>query len=73
MTDRICALTVLLDEDIREDDVQSLCEAIQHMRHVAKVECVVTNHSEALAERARITNMLNEKFTEIVRGLWGSR
>jgi hypothetical protein len=47
MTNRICALTVILDDDIREDDVQSLVDAILHMRRVSSV---VTNTSNPIAE-----------------------
>ena len=30
MTDRVNALTIVLEEDMRIDDVQSLIEAIRH-------------------------------------------
>jgi HD superfamily phosphohydrolase YqeK len=71
VTDRICALTVTLDEDIRVDDVESLMSAIRHMRHVAKVSPVVTEHVSAHAERIRIATLLHGKFKEIVDELWG--
>lgn len=70
MTNRICALTVTLDEDVREDDVEELSHAIRCMRHVGKVETVVTEHVEAHAERIRIATMLHGKFKEIVDELW---
>lgn len=71
MTNRICALTVTLDEDIREDDVEELTNAIRCLRHVAKVETVVTEYVEAHAERIRIATLLHGKFKEIVDELWG--
>ena len=37
MTDRIHALTVALDRDIREDDIESLVTVIKHLRYVAGV------------------------------------
>lgn len=37
MTDRIHALTVALDRDIREDDIESLVAVIKHLRFVADV------------------------------------
>lgn len=38
MTDRVRALTVVLDQDYRDDDVQTLMNAITHMKGVAHVE-----------------------------------
>lgn len=38
MTDRIAYLTVVLERDNRDDDVEALAEAIRHMRGVASVE-----------------------------------
>ena len=73
MTDRICALTVTLDEDVRVDDVEVLCSAIRQVRHVAKVEPVVTEYIEAHAERIRIATMLHGRFKEIVDEMWGHR
>jgi hypothetical protein len=38
MTDRIRYLTVVLEADIRTDDIESTVEAIKHIRGVASVE-----------------------------------
>ena len=38
MTDRIRTLTVLLEHDMRDDDVQVVVDAIRMIRYVAKVE-----------------------------------
>jgi hypothetical protein len=43
MTDRIYALEVLLEEDIRIDDVQPLMDAIKQMRGVQHVEPQIAN------------------------------
>ena len=62
MTDRIFALTVLLDEDVREDDAASIIAAIQMIKHVLKVEPHVSNLDTWAAEaRAR---------TDLTRQLW---
>jgi len=54
MTDRIHAITVVLDEDMREDDVESLCSAIRHLRHVIAVEKRVSDPESYMAiTRAR--------------------
>jgi hypothetical protein len=37
MTDRIHALTVFLDEPIREDDVQAIIDAIRMIKRVSSV------------------------------------
>ena len=62
MTDRIFALTVLLDEDVREDDAASIIAAIQMIKHVLKVEPHISNLDTWAAEaRAR---------TDLTRQLW---
>lgn len=38
MTDRIHALTVVLERDIRDDDLEGLVSAIKHLRGVGSVE-----------------------------------
>lgn len=55
MTDRICSLTVVLDRNIREDDVESLVEAIRHFKSVLTVEKDV---SDPMAE---LTGQLRER------------
>ena len=37
MSDRYHSLTVVLDQDIRDDDARSLIKAISYMRNVIKV------------------------------------
>lgn len=62
MTDRIFALTVLLDEDVREDDAAPIIAAIQMIKHVLKVESHISNLDTWAAEaRAR---------TDLTRQLW---
>ncbi len=48
MTDRICALTVALDRDIREDNIQQIVTAIETLRCV----CGVTVHIVDTADYA---------------------
>lgn len=43
MTDRIYALTVLLEEPIRDDDIVTLVQAIKLMRGVLEVTTHVAN------------------------------
>jgi len=63
MTNRINALVVVLDEDIREDDVQSLVDAIKHFNHVVSVDMNIADLAAHLAyQRAR---------SELRSKLWG--
>lgn len=50
MTDRVNALTVVLEKDIRIDDVQSLISAIRALRFVADVQPNITELSDWVAE-----------------------
>lgn len=43
MTDKIKALTVVLTEDMREDDVEPLVQAIRQFQHVADVQAEVAD------------------------------
>lgn len=62
MTDRIFALSVVLDEDVRADDIKPLIAAIKMLRHVQAVQGHVTNMELwAAEERARM---------RLVRELW---
>lgn len=54
MTDRINALTVVLAEDIREDDVEPLIQAIGLLRGVLSVKSYVVDLQAHIAkERAK--------------------
>lgn len=54
MTDRVNALTVALERDIRVDDIEQLKKAISQLRGVAKVSVHVTDVADHVAEiRAR--------------------
>lgn len=65
MTDRFFALTVLLDQDIREDDAEPIIAAIQMIKHVQKVEPHITDAGNwAAEERAR--RELGQKLWEVL-------
>lgn len=63
MTDRVKALTVVLDADYRIDDIQVLVNAIKMMRCVADVEAHVTNFEDYM-NRARVRSDI---FGEVVK------
>lgn len=69
MTDRIKAMTVLLEPDIREDDCQRIIEAIEMIRRVRKVEMHVSDcdhwsavQTARLDLQEKIWNVLREKY-----------
>lgn len=65
MTDRVHSLTVVLDQNYREDDVQTLVDAIKCLRGVLAVKKDVADHESYMAEerakeryRDRVINAL---------------
>lgn len=65
MTDRVHALTVVLGEDMREDDVQALIDAIRMMRNVIDVRAHVTDvmmHSVHARVRAETLHRIIDLF-----------
>ena len=65
MTDRIHALTVILENDTRDDDVESLVEAIKHLRNVSDVKLHITDISDFSA-RTRVRQELAEKLWQVL-------
>ena len=66
MTDRVNALVVTLDRDIRIDDVQHLVDAIRMLRGVMSVDENITDISDHVAEMRAKTEM-NNKLMDIIR------
>ena len=65
MTDRVHSLTVVLEHDVREDDVQSLTEAIHMMRGVLSVRGEVSNMESHMAEE-RARRELGGKILDVI-------
>jgi hypothetical protein len=66
MTDRINALTVVLDKDIRDDDIKSLVDAIYMLKHVLSVDLNVSDLDDHIArDRARME--LEKKLWKALR------
>lgn len=63
MTDRVNALFVALEDDVREDDVQELIRAIRQFRHVLDVCEHVTNTDSWVAEQ-RVRREIIAKILE---------
>ncbi len=61
MTNRIYAFTVVLDRDIRTDDVEAVTNAIRMVRHVIDVREQVAD-SAAHAAMMRVRSELIRRF-----------
>lgn len=68
MTDRINAITLVLDRDMRDDDVESLRQACLHLKFVQSAELNVSKISDVVAEsRARFAT--KEKVYALLKEL----
>ena len=65
MTDRIKSLTIVLEHDVRDDDIVSLITAITQFRGVLSVETCVTEIDSQVAEQSKKMN-LREKLFKIL-------
>ena len=68
MTDRINALTVVLDHDYRDDDVAHLVAAIQQFKGVLIVTPNVSTLDSHIAE-TRVRRELEGKLWDVLRPL----
>lgn len=66
MTDRFCALTVVLSKNIRDDDCQPLIDAISMIKGVQEVVPQVSCDTEEYAYysrfKAKLHNVIKENF-----------
>jgi hypothetical protein len=65
MTDRFFCLTVCLEKDIREDDAESLINAIEQFSGVIKVVGHIANPDTWMAEE-RARRELGQKILEVI-------
>ena len=68
MTDRYHALTVVLDDDIRDDDAEAIINAIRMIRGVADVTPHVVD-PETHSARIRARSDVRDKLIELVHNL----
>lgn len=66
MTDRIRHLTVTLDKDIREDDVQSIVVAISMVKHVHRVELGEPVGAQDYFARQAVSADLERKLYKVI-------
>ena len=67
MTTRYSALTVVLDHDIREDDIEPLVRAISMLRGVQSVHCVEVDNSAGFAIEMRLRREVGDQLTQLAR------
>ncbi len=68
MTDRVRRLTIVLDKDYRDDDVEAIVKTIQMIRGVAVVEQHVVDaqdHVARMTVRAEIERDLHEAIDQV--------
>ncbi len=66
MTDRLNALIVILEHDIREDDAEPIINAIQQLRGVLQVEPHVADSIGDAAAEARVRSELTKKLFAVL-------
>lgn len=66
MTERYNALTVILENDIREDDAQALVAAIRQLRGVLNVTGEVCDSLASVIARERARRDLGDKLWRVI-------
>ncbi len=69
MTDNIHGLTVGLDRDYRDDDVQFIIDAIRMIKGVSSVTAHVTEMSDHLA-RERVADVVRTRMYNAIRDVF---
>lgn len=68
MSDRVKGLTVVLDKDYREEDIEMIKELILQIKGVKTVKESIVN-TDDLINRARITIEIKEKIYDFIKEL----
>lgn len=68
MSDRVKGLTVVLDKDYREEDIEMIKEFILQIKGVRTVKESIVN-ADDLINRARITIEIKEKIYDFLKEL----
>ena len=68
MSDRVKGLTVVLDKDYREEDIEMIKELILQIKGVSTVKESIVN-ADDLINRARITIEIKEKIYDFLKEL----
>ena len=68
MSDRVKGLTVVLDKDYREEDIEMIKELILQIKGVKTVKESIVN-SDDLINRSRVTIEIKEKIYDFLKEL----
>lgn len=68
MTDRINALTLVLNRDIRDDDIEFLRQACMALKFVTAVKLNVANIDQFVAE-TRVQTKIEEKIYALLKDI----
>lgn len=60
MTDRVNALTVVLDKDYRDDDIEALADAIRQFKGVIDVSLNISNPTDHVAQSRARTELISK-------------
>jgi len=66
MTDRVNSLTVILDREMRVDDVEAVKKALSMVRFVAKVENGPVNDMESHVAFVRVRAEIKEQLFKVL-------
>ena len=69
MTNRIKGLVVVLDRDIREDDIDGIKSAIAHVKYVERVDDVPTDPGDFIV-RSRLISEIAAKVGDLAQEIW---
>lgn len=69
MSDRVKGLTVVLDKDYREEDIEMIKELILQIKGVRTVKESIIVNADDLINRARITIEIKEKIYDFLKEL----
>lgn len=67
MSDRVKGLTVVLDKDYREEDIEMIKELILQIKGVRTVKESIIVNADDLINRARITIEIKEKIYDFLK------
>lgn len=65
MTTRYSGVLVTFDREIREDDLESLMEALRHFRHVVRVEPAPVDGWDVAMAKSQLRRELHKKVYDL--------
>lgn len=73
MTNRLSGLTVVFEKDVREDDAETLINAIRQFRGVLDVVPEVADHVQSIADTRSRTALMEALYKISQEWKWGSK